>query len=65
VRLVSEDGVVLPEVVEIMKMAVLRRSASPHRLQGVVAPAKKARELGVRASLDHLLREPTSCCWKK
>ena len=60
VRLVSEDGEVLPEVVEIMKMAVEKKVGIGfgHTDFNELLPlAKKAKELGVRATLDHPLLE--------
>jgi len=60
VRLVSEDGEVLPEVVEIMKMAVAKKVGigfGHTDFKELLPLAKKARELGVRATLDHPLLE--------
>jgi len=56
VRLVSESGEVLPEVVEIMKMAVAKKVGigfGHTDFQELLPLAKKAKELGVRATLDH------------
>lgn len=60
VRLVSEDGAVLPEVVEIMKMAVEKKVGigfGHTDFKELLPLAKKAKELGVRATLDHPLLE--------
>lgn len=60
VRLVNEDGEVLPEVVEIMRMAVEKKAGIGfgHTDFNELLPlAKKAKELGVRATLDHPLLE--------
>ncbi len=60
VRLVAEDGEVLPEVVEIMKMAVEKKVGigfGHTDFKELVPLAKKAKELGVRATLDHPLLE--------
>jgi len=60
VRLVSESGEVLPEVVEIMKMAVEKKVGigfGHTDFQELLPLAKKAKELGVRATLDHPLLE--------
>jgi len=60
VRLVSEDGTVLPEVVEIMKMAVEKKVGigfGHTDFEELLPLAKKAKELGVRATLDHPLLE--------
>jgi Family of unknown function (DUF6282) len=60
VRLVNESGEVLPEVVEIMKMAVERKVGigfGHTDFQELLPLARKARELGVRAMLDHPLLE--------
>jgi len=60
VRLVSEDGEVLPEVVEIMRMAVEKKVGvgfGHTDFKELLPLAKKARELGVRATLDHPLLE--------
>ena len=56
----SEDGEVLPEVVEIMKMAVAKKVGigfGHTDFKELLPLAKKARELGVRATLDHPLLE--------
>jgi hypothetical protein len=60
VRLVSEEGTVLPEVVEIMKMAVEKKVGigfGHTDFKELLPLAKKAKELGVRATLDHPLLE--------
>jgi len=60
VRLVSEAGEVLPEVVEIMKMAVAKRVGigfGHTDFKELLPLAKKAKELGVRATTDHPLLE--------
>ena len=60
VRLVSEDGEVLPEVVEIMRMAAEKKVGvgfGHTDFKELLPLAKKARELGVRATLDHPLLE--------
>ncbi len=60
VRLVSEEGEVLPEVVEIMKLAVEHRIGigfGHTDFQELLPLARKAQELGVRATLDHPLLE--------
>ncbi len=60
VRLVSEDGTVLSEVVEIMKMAVEKKVGigfGHTDFKELLPLAKKAKELGVRAALDHPLLE--------
>jgi hypothetical protein len=60
VRLVSESGEVLPEVVEIMAMAVEKKVGigfGHTDFQELLPLAKKAKELGVRATLDHPLLE--------
>ncbi|MBI3304379.1 MAG: hypothetical protein HYZ72_20125 [Deltaproteobacteria bacterium] len=60
VRLVSDKGQVLPEVVEIMKMAVQKKVGigfGHTDFKELVPLAKKAKELGVRATLDHPLLE--------
>ena len=60
VRLVSESGKVLPEVVEIMKMAVAKKVGigfGHTDFKELLPLAKKAKELGVRATLDHPLLE--------
>ena len=60
VRLVSEGGEVLPEVVEILKMAVQKKVGvgfGHTDFKELLPLAKKAKELGVRATLDHPLLE--------
>src|SRR5215469_1801489 len=60
VRLVSESGQVLPEVVEIMEMAAEKKVGigfGHTDLQELLPLAKKAKEIGVRATLDHPLLE--------
>ena len=60
VRLVSEEGEVLPEVVEIMRLAAEHGAGigfGHTDFQELLPLAKKARELGVRATLDHPLLE--------
>src|SRR3989337_1664392 len=60
VRLVSEEGEGLPEVVEIMKMAAEKKVGigfGHTALQGLLPLAKLAKKLGVRATLDHPLLE--------
>ncbi len=60
IRLVSPDGEVLPEVVEIMKIAVENKVGigfGHTDFQELLPLAKKAKELGVRATLDHPLLE--------
>ena len=60
IRLVSESGEVLPEVVEIMKMAVEKKVGigfGHTDFKELLPLAKKAKELGVRATLDHPLLE--------
>ncbi len=60
VRLVGEDGEVLPNVVEIMKMAVEKKVGigfGHTDFKELLPLAKKAKELGVRATLDHPLLE--------
>jgi Family of unknown function (DUF6282) len=60
VRLVGDSGDVLPEVVEIMAMAAEKRVGIGfgHTDFAELLPlAKKAKELGVRATLDHPLLE--------
>ena len=60
VRLVAESGEVLPEVVEIMKMAVEKKVGigfGHTDFKELLPLAKKAKELGVRATLDHPLLE--------
>lgn len=60
VRLVSDAGVVLPEVCEIMEMAAAKKVGigfGHTDFQELLPLAKKAKELGVRATLDHPLLE--------
>ncbi len=60
VRLVSEGGEVLPEVVEIMKLCVEHKAGigfGHTDFEELLPLAKMARELGVRATLDHPLLE--------
>src|SRR5439155_1470771 len=60
VRLVSESGEVLPEVVQIMEMAAAKKVGigfGHTDFKELLPLAKKARELGVRATLDHPLLE--------
>ncbi len=60
VRLVAENGEVLPQVVEIMKIAVEKKVGigfGHTDFKELLPLAKKARELGVRATLDHPLLE--------
>ena len=60
VRLVSESGKVLPEVAEIMAMAAEKKVGIGfgHTDFAELLPlAEKAKELGVRATLDHPLLE--------
>ncbi len=60
VRLVSESGEVLPEVAEIMKLAAAKKVGigfGHTDFKELLPLAKKAKELGVRATLDHPLRE--------
>jgi len=60
VRLVSEKGEVLPEVVEIMRMAVQKKvgiGLGHTDFKELLPLARKAKELGVRATLDHPLLE--------
>ncbi len=60
VRLVSESGQVLPEVVEIMEMAVEKKVGigfGHTDFQELLPLAKKAKEIGVRATSDHPLLE--------
>jgi len=60
VRLVGEDGQVLPEVVEIMRMAVEKKVGigfGHTDFKELLPLARKAKELGVRATLDHPLLE--------
>jgi hypothetical protein len=58
VRLVSESGEVLPEVVEVMKMAAAKKVGMGFGhtdFQELLPLAKMAKELGVLATLDHPL----------
>lgn len=60
VRLVSESGDVLPEVRQIMEMAAAKRVGigfGHTDFEELLPLAKLARELGVRATLDHPLLE--------
>ncbi len=60
IRLVSEGGDVLPEVVEIMKMAAQKKVGigfGHTDFKELLPLARKARELGARATLDHPLLE--------
>jgi hypothetical protein len=60
VRLVSDSGEVLPEVVEIMKMAVEKKVGigfGHTDFKELLPLARKAKELGARATLDHPLLE--------
>ena len=60
VRLVSEDGEVLPEVVEIMRMAAEKKvgiGLGHTDFKELLPLARKTKELGVRATLDHPLLE--------
>jgi Family of unknown function (DUF6282) len=60
VRLVSESGEVLPEVVEIMRMAAAKKVGigfGHTDFQELLPLAKRAKEFGVRATLDHPLLE--------
>ena len=60
VRLVGEDGVVLPEVRQIMQMAADKKVGigfGHTDFQELLPLARLARELGVRAVLDHPLLE--------
>jgi len=60
VRLVSDSGEVLPEVVEIMKMAAAKKVGigfGHTDFKELLPLAKMAKELGVRATLDHPLLE--------
>lgn len=60
VRLVTDSGEVLPEVVEIMKMAVAKKVGigfGHTDFKELLPLAKMAKELGVRATLDHPLLE--------
>jgi hypothetical protein len=60
VRLVDESGKVLPEVVKIMEMAVEKKVGigfGHTDFQELKSLAKKAKEIGLRATLDHPLLE--------
>ena len=60
IRLVSDKGDVLREVVEIMEMAVEKKVGigfGHTDFKELLPLAKKAKELGVRATLDHPLLE--------
>jgi hypothetical protein len=60
VRLASEGGEVLPEVVEIMKMAAQKKvgiGLGHTDFKELLPLARMCRELGVRATLDHPLLE--------
>lgn len=60
VRLVDERGEVLPDVVRIMEMAVKKKVGigfGHTDFQELLPLARKAKELGVRATLDHPLLE--------
>src|SRR5436190_7676669 len=60
VRLVAEDGKVLPEVKEIMEMAAEKKVGigfGHTDFQELLPLAKLAKEIGVRATLDHPLLE--------
>ena len=60
VRLVSPEGEILPGVVEIMKIAVENKAGigfGHTDFEELLPLAKKAQELGVRATLDHPLLE--------
>jgi hypothetical protein len=60
VRLVSDAGVVLPEVCRIMEMAAAKKVGigfGHTDFQELLPLAKKAKELGARATLDHPLLE--------
>ena len=60
VRLVSEEGGVLPEVAEVMRLAAEHKVGigfGHTDFQELLPLAKKAKELGVRATLDHPLLE--------
>jgi hypothetical protein len=60
VRLVAESGAVLPEVVEIMEMAAEKKVGigfGHTDFQELLPLARKAKEIGVRATLDHPLLE--------
>jgi len=60
VRLVAENGEVLPEVAEILKMAAEKKVGvgfGHTDFKELLPLAKKAKDLGVRATLDHPLLE--------
>ena len=60
VRLVDEGGRVLPEVAQIMEMAVEKKVGigfGHTDFQELLPLARKAKEIGVRATLDHPLLE--------
>ena len=60
VRLVSDQGQVLPEVVEILKMAAAKKvgvGLGHTDFRELLPLARMCRELGVRATLDHPLLE--------
>ncbi|MEK6601816.1 MAG: DUF6282 family protein [Candidatus Binatota bacterium] len=60
VRLVADNGEVLPEVVEIMKMAAEKKVGvgfGHTDFKELLPLAKKAKEIGLRATLDHPLLE--------
>ena len=60
VRLVGEDGKVLPEVVKIMEMAVEKKVGigfGHTDFQELLPLARLAKEIGARATLDHPLLE--------
>ena len=60
VRLVSDSGEVLPEVVEIMEMAAAKKVGigfGHTDFKELLPLAKMAKKLGVRATLDHPLLE--------
>jgi len=60
VRLVAEDGKVLPEVKQIMEMAAEKKVGigfGHTDFQELLPLAKLAKEIGVRATLDHPLLE--------
>jgi len=60
VRLVAEDGKVLPEVVKIMELAAEKKVGlgfGHTDFQELLPLARKAKEIGIRATLDHPLLE--------
>ena len=60
VRLVADNGEVLPEVVEIMEMAAEKKVGvgfGHTDFKELLPLAKKAKEIGLRATLDHPLLE--------